>query len=179
MISSESKTYRATLVTIVKKYWRLKQRFYTSTTSQTVHLLTLLTLPLLTIASNSPMQPHFKGSCGTCHCALRHSLLHFHSNFLRALSRHPFQGIENRQRYRHKNPFVDRGAAHPRRCSFMRPRPESAYQGFLSFRQSFRHITDTKKPCVLVLTRCHMLLRANIDSHAYTMVLYVWLSVST
>ena len=42
-----------------------------------------------------------------------------------------------------------------RRCNwcFMRPRPESAYQGFLSF----RHITTTKNPCVLVLTRCHML----------------------
>ena len=39
---------------------------------------------------------------------------------------------------------------------FMRPRPESAYQGFLSV----RHITDTKNPCVLVLTRCHMLARA-------------------
>jgi len=52
-ISSGSKTYRATLVTIVKKYWRLKQRFYTSTPSQTVHLLTLLALPLLTIASNA------------------------------------------------------------------------------------------------------------------------------
>jgi hypothetical protein len=63
------------------------------------------------------MQPHFKGSCGTCHCASRHSLLHFHSNFLHALSRQPFQRIEKRQRYRHKNPFVDRGAAHPRRCS--------------------------------------------------------------
>ena len=34
----------------------------------------------------------------------------------------------------------------------MRPRPESAYQGFLSL----RHITDTKNPCVLVLTRCHV-----------------------
>ena len=40
-------------MTIVKKYWRLKQRFYTSTPSQTVHLLTLLALPLLTIASNA------------------------------------------------------------------------------------------------------------------------------
>ena len=39
---------------------------------------------------------------------------------------------------------------------FMRPRPESAYQGFLSL----RYITDTKNPCVLVLTRCHMLARA-------------------
>jgi hypothetical protein len=27
-------------------------------------------------------------------------------------------------------------------------------------RQSLRHITDTKNPCVLVLTRCHMLARA-------------------
>ena len=48
------------------------------------------------------MQPHFEGSCGTCHCASRHPLIHFHSNFLHALSRHPFQGIDNRQRYRHK-----------------------------------------------------------------------------
>ena len=57
IISSESKTYRATLVTILKKYWRLKQRFYTSTPSQTVHLLTLLALPLLTVASNAaPLQ---------------------------------------------------------------------------------------------------------------------------
>jgi len=27
-------------------------------------------------------------------------------------------------------------------------------------RHSLRHITDTKNPCVLVLTRCHMLARA-------------------
>ena len=34
----------------------------------------------------------------------------------------------------------------------MSPRPKSAYQGFLSV----SHITDTKNPCVLVLTRCHV-----------------------
>ena len=59
--SSRSKTYRATLVTILKKYSREKQSVYTSTPSQTVHLLTLLALPLLTIASSPPMQPHFEG----------------------------------------------------------------------------------------------------------------------
>jgi len=35
----------------------------------------------------------------------------------------------------------------------MRPRPESAYQGFLSVRPSHHR---QKKPCVLVLTRCHV-----------------------
>jgi hypothetical protein len=34
----------------------------------------------------------------------------------------------------------------------MSPRPKSAYQGFLSV----SHITETKNPCVLVLTRCHV-----------------------
>jgi len=95
----------------------VKQRVYTLTRSQTVHLLNLLALSLLTIAFNAV---HFEASCSTCHCAFRpfscHPLLHFHSNFLHAPSRHPFQGIENRERYRHKNAFVDRGAAHPRRC---------------------------------------------------------------
>jgi hypothetical protein len=51
--SSGRKTYRATLVTTVKKYCRVKQSVYTSTPSQTVHLLTLPALPLLTIASNA------------------------------------------------------------------------------------------------------------------------------
>ena len=53
IISSGRKTYRATLVTIVKKYSRVKQSVYTSTPSQTVDLLTLHALPLLTIASNA------------------------------------------------------------------------------------------------------------------------------
>ena len=38
----------------------------------------------------------------------------------------------------------------------MSPRPKSAYQGFLSVTPSLRHITDTKNPCVLVLTRYHV-----------------------
>ena len=53
IISSGRKTYRATLVTIVKKYSRVKQSVYTSTPSQTVDLLTLLALPPLTIAYNA------------------------------------------------------------------------------------------------------------------------------
>jgi len=61
------------------------------------------------------MQLHLEASCGTGHCAYRpsscHPLLHFHSNFLRTPLRHPFQGIENRERHRLKNAFVDRGAA--------------------------------------------------------------------
>ena len=51
------------------------------------------------------MQPHFEESCGTRHRASRHPLLHFHSNFLHALSRYLFQGIDNRQRYQHKKPL--------------------------------------------------------------------------
>ena len=35
----------------------------------------------------------------------------------------------------------------------MRPRPKSASQGFCP---SFCYITDTKNPCVLVLTRRHV-----------------------
>ena len=112
--SSGRKAYRATLVMIVKKYSRVKQSVYTSTPSQTVNLLTLLALPLLTIASNAaPLRRilrHMPLRIAPPSTSLPFQLLH-------ALSRHPFQGIESRQRYRHKNPFVDRGVAHPRRCS--------------------------------------------------------------
>jgi hypothetical protein len=48
------------------------------------------------------------------------------------------------------------GKIDQRRVDVLLTRSKSAYQGFLSVRPSVRHITDTKNPCVLVLTRCHV-----------------------